>query len=355
MVEPGVLPHLAVAVEDIQREVPSIGAIECFVYHEPDVNAFVTRGRTKTLVAISSGAVNYLDTQELKFVLGHEIGHALCEHVEVSAAHLVEQGGAMPASMMRLHDWNRAAEISADRAGLLLCGSLDAAARALFKAASGIVNPNVIVSPTHFAAQWHQLLEEVVDDGERDLWQVSHPFPALRMEAMVSFWGAWQGAGPTAAALESVNASVARMLALMNPLAASRTLEDPLLMAFFLWGGLYIAVCDGVLHSSERARLESVAPANLDFRTVAERALADPKTCLDAFAEAKRARRTKLTALELHRIIYGLIDVAAADGEVSPEELKHLNELGAVLGISPQACELIVRKYDQEVRRANQG
>jgi uncharacterized tellurite resistance protein B-like protein len=353
MVEHGVLPHLASAVDDIQRELPRVGAIECFVYDQPNVNAFVTRGRTRTLVAVSSGAVNHLDADELKFVLGHELGHALCEHIQISTVHLVEQENVLPASVMRLHAWHRAAEISADRAGLVLCGSLDAAARALFKAASGIVNPNVVVSPARFAAQWHRLLEEVIDDGERDLWQLAHPFPALRMEAMLSFFRAWQSTDEASPSLTEVNASVARMLALMDPLAAERTLEDPLLVAFFFWGGLYVAVCDGALHPSEQSRLRSVAPAGLDFHAAMHTALENPRTCFEAFAEAKRARRTKLTALELHRIVYGLIEVASADGEVSHLELERLRELGTVLGISAQACEVIVRQYGQEVRSAD--
>jgi hypothetical protein len=352
MVEHGVLPHLAAAVDHISGQFPQVGAIECFVYHSSEVNAFVTPGRTHTLVAVSSSAVNHLDTQELKFVLGHELGHALFEHTQISTTYLLEHTGLLPASLMRLHAWRRAAEISADRTGLLVCGSIEAAARALFRAASGIVSPTIVVSPTRFAAQWHRLVDEVIEDGDRDFWQVSHPFPALRMQAMLLFWQAWQE-GQNGESLAQINASIARMLALMDPLAAERTLEDPLLAAFFFWGGLYVAVTDNVIHPLEEARLASVAPGGLDYRSAMREALANHRMCLNTFTEARRSRRTKLTALELHRIVYGLIDVASADGEVSDEELARLRELCAVLGITAQACDLIVRQYGQEMQSAD--
>src|SRR6185436_14467357 len=116
----------------------------------------------------------------------------------------------------------------------------------LFKAASGVVTPAVVVSATRFASQWQRLLDEVIGDGARDFWQVSHPFPPLRMRAMLLFWEAWRdGAGETA--LSEPNQAIERMLAMMDPAAAERTLHDPILSGFFFWGGLHVALAGGAL------------------------------------------------------------------------------------------------------------
>jgi uncharacterized tellurite resistance protein B-like protein len=352
MVEPSVLPHLAEAVDRIARQFPDLGALECFVYAAGDVNAFVTRGRTRTLVAVSSAAVNHLETAELEFVIGHELGHALFGHTEMTAGQLVEEGQLLPAAAMKLRAWQRAAEISADRAGLVLCGSIESAARALFKAASGVVSPATTVSPTRFAGQWQRLLDEVIDDGHRDFWQVTHPFPPLRMQAMLVFWNAWQ-AMPDQAPLGEANGTVEKMLAMMDPTSADGTLRDPMLGAFFFWGGLYVALADGHVHPEEVRRLESVVPAGLDQADAVARAQARPAVCLEAFGQALASRRRKLTAVELHRIVYGLIDVACADGKVSADELERLREVGGVLGVPAQACDLIIRQYEKEVGRAD--
>lgn len=352
MVEAGVLPHLAEATERLTSGFPQLGRVECFVYSASEVNAFVTTGRAQTLVAVSSWAVNHLTTAELAFVLGHELGHVLFGHTEIAVNHLVERAQLPPSSTIRLRAWQRASEISADRAGLLLCGSVDAAAHALFKAASGIVTPGITVSPVRFAGQWSRLLTDVIEDGQRDFWQVSHPLPPLRMQAMLLFWDAWQAQG-NGDALAKADAAVGKMLAMMDPAAGERTLNDPILGAFFFWGGLFVALADGQLHEGEHKRLESVAPPGVDAASAIRQAQADDTSCLASFRQSQQARRRKLTAVELHRILYGLIDVASADGQISDAEIGRLRAIGAIVGVPEHACDVIIAQYQKEVRGGN--
>jgi len=252
---------------------------------------------------------------------------------------------------MRVRAWQRASEISADRVGLLVCGSIEAAAQAVFKAASGIVAHGVVVSPQNLAAQWRRLVDEVIDEGQRDLWQVSHPFPPLRMQAMLSFWDACQSATPSV--LEAANQEVDRMLAMMDPSGADGALRDPVLSAFFFWGGLYVALADLSIHPEERRRLQSIAPPDVAFMDALRNGLEQPTLCLQRFSKANEMRRQKLTAVELHRILYGLIDVASADGHVTPEEMRRLREVAQLLGVSSAACDVIVAQYEEEVQRAD--
>jgi len=216
MVEPDVLPNLAVALDRLHAECPDVTRLECYVFSHPEINAFVCEGRQRTIVGLSSAAVNHLDADELMFVLGHEFGHAAFGHLELCAGHLAEDPGVMPAATMRVRAWQRAAEISADRAGLVLAGSLSAAARALFKVASGIVSTAIPASPERFAAQWQRLVDEVIEEGEREFHHCSHPFPPLRMRALCEFSAA-SGAADAARAIDAANQSIDRMLATMDP------------------------------------------------------------------------------------------------------------------------------------------
>jgi len=349
MVDPAVLPHLAQAVEGLTSRYPDIGDVECFVFHASSVNAFVTKGRTRTLMAVSSGAVNHLEAAELEFVLGHEVGHALFGHADVVIGNLADDGSLLPASAMRIRAWQRAAEISADRAGLLLCGSIDAAAHAVFKAASGIVAPGMVVSPERFAAQWHRLVDEVIDEGERGFWQITHPFPPLRMQAMLAFWEAFKTDAPWEAVAEA-NRAIDSMLAMMDPSDADGALRDRVLSGFFFWGGLYIALADFTVQPEEERRLRSVMPSDVDFDDALRQGNARPAVCLEQFKAVNHTRRRKLTPVELHRIVYGLIDVASADGKITHGEMDRLRELAAVLGVPAEACDIIVGQYEEEAR-----
>jgi len=145
--------------------------------------------------------------------------------------------------------------------------------------------------------------------------------------------------------LEGVDQEVERQLASMDPTAGEdHAFGDTLLAAFFFWGGLYIALADGVLHPSELERLLSVAPSGVDVAQLAATEAVAGQACLERFREAIAQRRRRLSAVELHRIVEGLIDVASADGRVEPAEVARLYDLGHALGLSSQACDLLIAK-----------
>lgn len=352
MVEADVLPNLAAAVDRLHAECADDGRIECYVFSHPEINAFVSPGRQRTIVGLSSAAVNHLDADELMFVLGHEFGHAAFGHLDLCAGHLAEDPEFTPTVTMRVRAWQRSAEISADRAGLVLSGSLSAAARALFKVASGIVSVMPVASPERFAAQWQRLVEEVVEEGVREFQHCSHPFPPLRMKALCEFWPAFeaQGAGEV---IDGVNRSIDRMLATMDPAASTGPLGDPLFADHFFWGGLYLVAGGAEPAAAEMERLASVLPPGEDIVAAVALARTNPERCRDRFLEGIRARRRKFSALELHKIIFGLLDFASADGVVHDGEKGRLFELAALIGVPESACEVVVGQYEKERRNAN--
>lgn len=349
MVEPDLLPNLTVAIERLRAECPGAMHIECFVFSHTEINAFVCQGRNRTIVGLSSAAVNHLDADELMFVLGHEFGHTVFGHLDLCAGQLAEDPAVMPGATMRVRSWQRAAEISADRAGVVLAGSLAAATRAIFKVASGIVSASVPAAPEKFAAQWQRLVEEVIDEGEREFQHCTHPFPPLRMRAICDFWKA-SAASDRAEALAAVDQSVERMLATMDPVDASKPLADPLLGESIFWGGLYVALASGDVDAAERERLASVLPPREEIGAAITKARESSSWCRDRFLEGVRTRRRKYSALEVHRVIFGLLDLASADGTVGPEEVSRLHELVSGIGVSAQGCDIVIGQYNLERR-----
>jgi hypothetical protein len=331
------IPRLGPRLERV-REVTKERHVEPYVYNEPSVNALVLAGENEIILGLSSGALNLLDDRELDFVIGHELGHARFEHLDIAVGHLVAENGLAPISSVKLRAWQRAAEISADRFGLHYCGLLSVAASALFKSISGL-RVDFEVDPTQFAAQWDHLKQEISVTGTRDHWELSHPFPPLRMKAMLFYWSYLTGEAP----LDGVDREVERLLASMDPSAADDTLGDVLLASFFFWGGLYIALADGVLAQVELERLASVAPPAVD---VAQVVASDPMGhgCLERFRTEIAQRRRKLSSVELYRIVEGLVDVATADGRFEPVEVARLYQLGQVLGLPQHACDLLIAK-----------
>jgi hypothetical protein len=207
-VRTSLIPHVARALSRVARVLSIDEPLEVHVFTEPTVHAFVHEAGSRYLVGLSSGAVHMLGTKELEFVIGHELGHAAFGHLDVVAEAGTEPGAMCPQQTMVLRAWQRAAEISADRVGLLCCSSPEIAATALFKILCGLDLPGIALDPAELARQWDGLAEEVLEQVARDSWKMPHPFPHLRMQALLLFWSR---RGPP-----EVDRAVARLLAPMD-------------------------------------------------------------------------------------------------------------------------------------------
>ena len=121
---------------------------EMYVAADPALSA-ATVGMDRPVIVLSSGLVHHLDDDELRFVIGHELGHAVSGHavyrtllmrlLGLGGLLYAVPGGAIGIRMVTvgLLEWSRKAELSADRAGLLATQDPTAALRTHMKIASG--------------------------------------------------------------------------------------------------------------------------------------------------------------------------------------------------------------------------
>ena len=166
---------------------------EMYVQADPTLNA-QTVGMDRPIIMLSSGMVHHLDDDEMRFVIGHELGHAISGHAVYRTLLLrllglggllnAVPGGALGIRMVTvgLLEWSRKAELSADRAGLLASQDPTAALRTHMKIASGGNLDELDV--TSFLAQGAEY-DEGGDVRESLiklslLQQQSHPFAVVR-------------------------------------------------------------------------------------------------------------------------------------------------------------------------------
>jgi hypothetical protein len=121
---------------------------ELYVTQDPRVRA-ETLGIDRPFVVVSTGLLELMDAEELRFVVGHEIGHILSGHAVYRTmlfhlARLTTRAVWLPlgywglrAIVAALEEWQRKSELSCDRAGLLAGQDEDAGLRALMKIAGG--------------------------------------------------------------------------------------------------------------------------------------------------------------------------------------------------------------------------
>lgn len=121
---------------------------ELYVEFSPLINASCV-GMSTPFIVLSSRSVELLDEEELRYILGHELGHLMSGHavyrtmmliltrMAANLAWLPVGSLALRAIIVALMEWWRKAELSADRAGLLAGQDPAAALRAHMKLAGG--------------------------------------------------------------------------------------------------------------------------------------------------------------------------------------------------------------------------
>ncbi|MFF3578430.1 M48 family metallopeptidase [Streptomyces mirabilis] len=119
-----------------------------YVAQDPQPNAMCI-GLDEPIIVVTTGLVELLDEEEMRAVVGHEVGHALSGHavyrtillfltnLALRVAWIPLGNIAIMAIVTALREWFRKSELSADRAGLLVGQDLKASMRGLMKLAGG--------------------------------------------------------------------------------------------------------------------------------------------------------------------------------------------------------------------------
>jgi Zn-dependent protease with chaperone function len=165
---------------------------EMFVSANPVPNA-LTIGMNKPFVVLNSGLVDLLDEEEMRFVIAHELGHAISGHAvyQTLLQRLLTLSGVLSAVPLgglgfraivaALYEWSRKAELSADRAGLLATQDPATAFRVHMKLASGGHLDDL--DPTSFFAQGQEYEDSDLRDSVLKLLLIenrTHPFAVVR-------------------------------------------------------------------------------------------------------------------------------------------------------------------------------
>lgn len=121
-----------------------IATPQVFVVNDPRYNAATYGTNEDSFVILHSALVDHYTDDELLTVIGHECGHIHNKHVAYLTAlyYLTTMAGAflpwiLQPALVALRTWQRRAEITCDRAGMLVSRDSHVAERAITKLAVG--------------------------------------------------------------------------------------------------------------------------------------------------------------------------------------------------------------------------
>ena len=166
-----------------------------YMSQTPMVNAGAY-GMAEPFIILNSGTVRLLEDDELAYMMSHEIGHIMSDHVlyktmTVILINLANMGFpivglAARAVLVALLEWSRKSELSSDRAGLLGVQDPEIVMRTMLKMAGGGSTEETSLQEFIVQAEEYQESGDVADQVFKvlNLMFQTHPFYVLRVSEL---------------------------------------------------------------------------------------------------------------------------------------------------------------------------
>jgi Zn-dependent protease with chaperone function/tellurite resistance protein len=340
-----VIPGLFAVIDRCREALGLTAPIEVFCVNDAALNAMVTTTRDQRIVLdVTSGTIDTFEPDELAYVIGHELGHALLGHLDTFR---VDESSATGVTSLRSFALKRYQEISADRVGLMCCPDLGTALRAELMFTTGITRRSALGRPEDFLAHARSLVAEVAarSDGdaadERIHGHDTHPYGELRAVAIELFhrsetFATLRGHPRDGTLSErELERSVEKLVQWMNPSVLSAKVRREDAFEFVLLAALSVASASGSINKREAKALSKLP---LGGTAMLDELRAMP-------VEVQQIRAVELAELlaptlplsEREAILVELVRVARADGRVTEAEVVALEGISALLNLSETA------------------
>jgi len=342
-------PSLLAVVERCRTALEIELPVELYVVPMAQFNAFSYGSeRGRVLVALTSELLQKFDDDELAFVMGHELGHFVFQHHTIPVARLLTtESGISAEQAIMLFSWQRYAEISADRAGLVCAGAVAPTARAFFKIASGMSGDRITFDIEAYLEQIGDIEAEAAElqsakASPRPDWFASHPFSPLRVRAAQLCAGSALCV-PDGISVEELESEVQRLMAIMDPSYLHDRSESGEAMRRLLFaGGVLVAAASGEINDAEKRALEHFLGEGM----------LPPRLNPDALEQDLEHRielvKEKVPPLKRAQVIRDLCVIALADGHADAAELVVIRNIA-------QRIEVDASVVDKTMRSARAG
>ena len=300
--------------------------VDFYITGDSTVNAFSVAAEEEGephIVNINSALFDLMTTDELKFVIGHELGHLI--NKDTALARLIRfvfpPEANVPVSLqykIRLHD--QLAELVADRYGYIATENLDVCVTAFFKLASGLDLAKMNVSIEALIADNNRRLEYFLND--KGVSRASHPVNPIRVQALNLF--------ATSKSEEDLQAGMDELISILLKVGTSEL--DEYTARFIASAGLIVANIDEGVNEDEINRvIESLSSMKMF-----------PRQFLDEIAQGNVSQIFIESAENILRINPGMregmlkymISIVLSDKLIDKEEVDLLYHFGDQIGLS---------------------
>lgn len=314
--------------------------VDFFVTGDSSINAFsiaAEDGQHPHIVNVNSELFNLMSEDELKFVIGHELGHLINQ--DTALRRLINfvyppQQTQIPITLQyKIHLHDNLAELVADRYGYIACGNLDACVTAFFKMASGLDLEKMQVSIEELLTDNSKHLDYFLKGG--GMSHYDHPVNPIRVQAIHLF--------ATAKNQEELEKGMDELIQILLKVG-NNPLDEPM-SVFVATAGIITANIDGNVTKEEYEHIVRTLSGSNIF----------PKSFLDSILKADVNKLFEGSINAILNINPGLkpnlleyiISIVLADREIGEQEVNFVYNIGKGLGLSVKEISILFAEMVQ--------
>lgn len=311
---------------DVKNKLKFNEKVDFYITGDSSVNAFSVAAENEGephIVNINSALFGLMSNDELRFVIGHELGHLI--NKDTALARLIQfvfpPNAEVPVTLqykIRLHE--QLAELVADRYGYLATENLDVCVTAFFKLASGLDLAKMNVSIEALIADNNRRLNYFLND--KGVSRASHPVNPIRVQALNLF--------ATASSKAELDKGMDELISILLKVGSSELDEHT--ARFIASAGLIVANSDDEVRKEE---VEQIIQSLAGLKIF-------PRKYLEEISEGDVVKTFNDSVEKILEINPGMregmlkymIHIVLSDKVIAKEEVEMIYQFGNGVGLS---------------------
>lgn len=325
-VQEELLPEFYALCQEVKQKLKFDEKVDFYITGDSTVNAFSLAAEDEGaphIVNVNSALFDLMSQDELRFVIGHELGHLINKDSALSRLirFVFPPETRVPVSLqykIRLHE--QLAELVADRYGYIAVEDLGVCVTAFFKMASGLDLAKINVSIDALIADNSRRLEYFLND--KGVSRASHPVNPIRVQALNLF--------ANAKTQQELHEGMDQLISILLKVGDNEL--DEHVARFAAAAGLLVANTDSAINQDEIDRIIETLASMKIF----------PGEFLDEIAKGdviKTFNESVESILSINpgmrdELLNYMINIVLSDKIISKAEIDMLYQFGSSVGLS---------------------
>ena len=344
-------PKLFELFQSVKRKLNYRKPIDFYITNSAELNAFaLTRPdeNDADIINLNSALVSMFDDDELRFVVGHEIGHLITRYARVVKLinFVFPEAEKMPIILAhKIELWQKVSELTADRFGYIASPSVEKCVSGFFKMASGLNTDRIDFDYKAYIADNEKILEYFSQN--RNIF--THPVNSLRIKAITLFsesnlyedFTNEKEFTPD----DKLNAEMDKLIAILQTISSSPM--DAYRKQFLASAGLIMASVDKNINEDE---YESILESLSNYTVFPQEYLNEIcHTSTEEVFKSSIINIIQQNPAERFQLLQYMANIAFSDNSIFNKEINFLFEVGEnMLGLSRREIAQILASTVQQ-------